>query len=398
MKKHHALTLNIGTFVLASISLIPSFFYVTLQLTSLTLGFIISIVLSLMVFAMNNKSKVHVNNIVISVLLTLLILFISSFSPYGVAWKMVSGIILLALTLSLAVLMSNYIKRLSDVKFKNIVVGFSRVLLILGLSSLLIKLNVLNYSVFSKSIFTFYEPSHYATVLGSLLISYLLMVEKVERNIALLFVVMISFITPSLTLLIYLIIFFLVKNKNILYSILLCMFFIVCLYFIVMMVPDLNTYFTSRLFFSDDNNNISALVYLQGWAEAYKIFNDGYYFGLGFNMSGANEPSGIAERVYKIVGIYKNRDGSFIASKLIVDFGLIGLLVVCLYLSSLFKAFLLIKKISNNKDLFVNSIILSFSVEMFVRSNSYFTFGLFLLFTALFFILETSIFKTRSKL
>lgn len=374
------------SFILMSV--LPSFFYVAFNLTSLTLGYLFATGVSLSLFVMLHGSKLGFTNLKLLISGVILIVLTGFITPYGLSWRALGACVMLMLMLLLAALMSNYIKSLSDHEFKKVFIKFSRLLIFFGLLGFFIKLELLNYDKFAKSIFLFYEPSHYATALGAIIISYLLIAEKFERNLVVSVVIFLSLFAPSLTLLVYLLVFLIISLRNIFYYFIAIFTLVITAAIVYTINPELTSYFLSRLVLSSENNNLSALVYIQGWAEAYKVFQDGYFFGLGFHMSGSNSPSMIAEKIFEIAGEYKNRDGSFIASKLVVDFGLLGVLTIILYLLTLIKLFFSFDKIKLNKFKFVYGTLFAFSIEMFVRSNAYFTFGVFILFTSIFLTID----------
>lgn len=378
--------LSATSFIL--ISILPSLLYVTLKLPSLTLGFILSVVLCLMLIITSEERKLNINNIRMIISIILMVVLMGAVSPYGQSFKLLGGCIILTSMMTLAAYTSNHFKRLSDVEFKSFFMSLSRVIVFLGITSFFLKINILNYNNFVKSIFTFYEPSHYATVLGVILISYLLMAERFERWVVITLVIALALYTPSVTLLVYLFIYLVISVQKVIYF-----FGAIALLLIISIAvntlnPELTSYILSRVILSPDSDNLSALIYIQGWAEAYKVIQESYLTGLGFQMSGSNSPSEIAEKVYQISGIYKNRDGPFIASKLIVDFGLLGILLISMYLFTLAKFYFSFFTASGSKNKFIYGTFFAFSVEMFVRSNAYFTFGTFVLFISIFLIIE----------
>ena len=387
------LKLKSDTIILLLISIIPSFIYVIFKLPSLTGGFLIALALSFVTILCVNRGSINLTNLIVIISILLSIILLGVISPYGGAWRFVGSYVILSLLLLSAAYTSNYLKKVSDHELKNSLLKVSRVLLLMGGSSFFLKINILGYESFSKSIFTFYEPSHFATVFGVILIPYLLMVEKYEKNLVITLSVLLALYLPSMTLLIYLLVFFLINTKNLLNYFLFALVFFFIFYLIQVFNPELYAYFLSRVVLSGNSSNLSALVYIQGWDEAYKVIQDGHFFGLGFQMSGSNLPSETAEKIYGIAGIYKNRDGPFIASKLIVDFGMIGIGIVCAYLFFLSKLYINFKKSISTKYKFAYGVLFGFSIEMFVRSNAYFTFGTFVIFTSIFLIVELRTFK-----
>ncbi|WP_147287762.1 hypothetical protein [Shewanella baltica] len=153
-------------------------------------------------------------------------------------------------------------------------------------------------------------------------------------------------------------------------------------------------YFISRMTFSSDSTNSTALVFLQGWEDSWNTIIN-HPFGLGLQNAKLVESGDIGLRIYEITGRFVNKDGAFLASKLIVEFGLLGLSLVIIYIFFFFRSLLTLIKYSKHKTyfdlnfdscikvVFSNSIIVTFFVEMFVRGYGYFSPNVFLLLFAM---------------
>jgi hypothetical protein len=152
-------------------------------------------------------------------------------------------------------------------------------------------------------------------------------------------------------------------------------------------------YFLDRLAISDTSNNLSALVYLQGLYDAYYSLEATNYLGLGFQLLGTQPPSELSLTIQTIAGTELNReDGSFLAAKILAEFGILGVIFIIYYLKISFQAVIFLRKqiflINDRRDLkhqLVAAIIFAFSVELFVRGTGYFSPGVFLFIFALFY-------------
>ena len=105
--------------------------------------------------------------------------------------------------------------------------------------------------------------------------------------------------------------------------------------------------------------------------------------------SAKTETGDITKMIYLITGYFgKNiADGSFIMSKLVSEFGIIGIYITFLYIKFIFNFFLnfnkkykkiiteknKIKKELIQKDIFCNIIILSYLINFLFRGINYFT-------------------------
>lgn len=129
------------------------------------------------------------------------------------------------------------------------------------------------------------------------------------------------------------------------------------------------------------SDNLSSLVWLNGWSSAFDYLMNSNYFGVGFNLMGFGvDPSVIgaySDVIYEASGGYLNyNDGSFLVSKVLAETGILGLLLLGYVLFYAFDKF---------KDLYKNrknirpeihlalAIFLVASVSMFVRGFGYFS-------------------------
>ena len=93
------------------------------------------------------------------------------------------------------------------------------------------------------------------------------------------------------------------------------------------------------LFERSETNNISSLVYMQGWDDAITNIIRTNGIGLGFNMMGCDPLPLVGYRDTlinldpELVGL-NAQDGSFLVSKFISEFGVIGILIIILTIFS----------------------------------------------------------------
>ena len=93
------------------------------------------------------------------------------------------------------------------------------------------------------------------------------------------------------------------------------------------------SYFTERIDFYEGSNNLSALVYMQGWERLILALKTTYGMGVGLQNLSTVELGYFGTILVEIIGVEKNvNDGSFIAAKLIAEFGIIGVFFVIIYL------------------------------------------------------------------
>lgn len=140
-------------------------------------------------------------------------------------------------------------------------------------------------------------------------------------------------------------------------------------------------YFTSRLVFSLDESNLSGLVFLQGWQNAYLALLDTFGWGSGFQQFGIASPTGeISAMLNALTGVELNLfDGGTTATKLLGEFGLLGAVLDVIFIVRAAQAFWVLKRVSCMPDLvmFARCVDIGILIELFVRGVGYFSPGIF---------------------
>lgn len=243
-----------------------------------------------------------------------------------------------------------------------------------------------------KNMILFSEPSHFAIVLTPLLI--FLSLKKVKfTNLNILMVIFLAILVKNLTLLVgaimstFIISFIYKKHVT----------GIILTTFILVLISFNMEYFYHRIILDTNNkiSNLSALVFLSGWEEAYYNLAKTNFLGSGFNQMGFSPQTGIFRGQLEALGfadlnIY---DGGTTGAKIVYEFGLIGIMFIIFYLYGFLKLVMLIKKekIVDTKILFLASYYFSFFIELFVRGVGYFSPNIILTVTSFFFVTHTII-------
>lgn len=375
---------------------LPSFGYVALNLSSLTFGVFTSLLL-LWTFSSNTLVNLKLSKKSQALFLLFFIHIVMSFFLSNMDFtKTVPSLILLVFIILSALLFSQKLEKIDNLSFINVLHSCSKLILFFAVFSLFLGNNFLGYDNFPKSIFPFAEPRHFVTSSGSLLLfSAFYASPKNKTILSLLFPIFIFVFESVVFLAFYMIIFYFLYLLNIKKSFqatfLAIIFFMTTLY----LFADLS-YFSERLNFSSSNLNLTALVYMQGWNEIFYSLKETNGFGVGFQNMGILKPTIISEVIYELAGFYKNRnDGSFLASKIISEFGFIGVLFVLLYLKQFYSSFTELKKYLKNKNslnfknqispifIFAHTHVVFFIIEMFAAGTGYFTTGVFLFIVSL---------------
>ncbi|MCO4822893.1 MAG: hypothetical protein KC469_12545 [Flavobacteriaceae bacterium] len=241
-----------------------------------------------------------------------------------------------------------------------------------------------------KSVFPFSEPSHYALNIGGILLAAGLYQSAKIRLFIVLTVMTMGILFPSLILLVIsfsLLIFYLFYTYH--KTMVIGLFFIagICVINIENM-----SYFTERLSFTSDSNNLTALVYLQGWQDMFTALVNTNGFGLGIQNISQLDPGSFGEKIYTLLGRYSNReDGGFLAAKLVSELGVLGIFLLFMYLLHFSRSVSFVMGFGRlsllNRDLCVHAVpvgyvlghcfIIMFFFELFARGYGYFSFGVF---------------------
>jgi len=153
------------------------------------------------------------------------------------------------------------------------------------------------------------------------------------------------------------------------------------------------SYYADRLSLSGDSDNLTTLVYLQGWENALLNFGETDGLGVGFQQFGlAGSTGDISEKIYALMGgTYINlMDGGSTATKLIAEFGVFGIAMLLVFLRFALRAMIYTRSMqmipSGQRDIhwmFFSACTVSYSLELVLRGVGYFSTGGFLAMTAI---------------
>ena len=241
-----------------------------------------------------------------------------------------------------------------------------------------------------KDFFLFTEPSHFAIVSLPFLLYKIVSSSKQKATLYFIIFACIGIAMESLTLLVgLLLIMLIVFDKK--YSILVLVGTFI-LFNNYASVSSKFEYYESRINYTNSENP-SLLVFLSGWEEAYMSIVKTNGLGIGFQQSGYVEPAGEYRLVLESMGksdqnIY---DNGVMGAKLILENGVVGMLLLFVYLYQflkiLFKINFTPSLSKSNKEFFFISIFLMFSIEILLKGSGYFSQTAFLFLASLFFLL-----------
>jgi hypothetical protein len=229
-------------------------------------------------------------------------------------------------------------------------------------------------SEFTQPLFPFTEPSHFALAFLPLLIEGCVKTSGWRRYALLGTGLATAYLLKSLSL----VVGCALVAAVCLSSIRIVLGFIVAL--VVVSYLDV-AYFSDRLNFDTQTDNLSTLVYLEGWEFVRDSFRRSDGWGIGFQQLGyAPIISPSADRIFMLFhSDYNIQDGGFTASKVISEFGSIGIVFLILYLAVFARMILFLRRCAANVgrasagEILAAAFICGFSVDLFVRGNGYFS-------------------------
>lgn len=227
--------------------------------------------------------------------------------------------------------------------------------------------------LYVKPLFPFTEPSHFALLFTPLLMHTCVSLSERRRLLMLLMGAGVALTLKNLTLVIGLVLVTcMCLSRRVLPLVLVAA--------LAISQMDLS-YYTARIDFSGEVQNLSNLVYIQGWQQIGESVSKSNGWGLGFQqlgVHGSNTPA--SEIIYALVGDYANiLDGGFTLAKLTSEFGVLGLFLIVIYLGALWSAWRTLRLASERPgtlpalDVFACSVVVSYIVELFARGTGYFT-------------------------
>ncbi|UAJ10485.1 hypothetical protein [Polymorphobacter megasporae] len=237
---------------------------------------------------------------------------------------------------------------------------------------------------YAKPIYPFTEPSHFALIFMPFYL-YACVTAQAGRRLMLLGLGLVLILgLESLTLALGWLIVALICMRGLVLPVI-----VVAALAVLLTVLDLS-YFLDRLDFSDANQNLSTLVYLQGWDLASEALTATHGWGEGFQqlgLQGTNSPT--SQIIYALTGNEMNiLDGGFVLAKLVGELGYLGMIIVAGLLTAIVRSVIVLRKGARLPGmvpapmLFAHAVFAGFLVELLVRGTGYFAGTTMLLVTA----------------
>ena len=389
-------------FLLSMVFFVPSFLFVAFGLSSLAPGLILVAIITLprlLVGSCSLGACLGVRWLFLS-----FVGFLSVYLVVGVLttpeWKpLFSFVALITLFFLSTTLAQLFLKLPFDVLIRTML-GLLLFLILLGWTSQVLDVKLFGFDQAPKAVFPFSEQSHYALAVGMVSVAIVSISAPWVAGLIVLNLFLLSFVLPSLTMLLFAIIALVVMAFRLRPIFALFLLFVLGSVFGVGLASLLGNveYFASRLDFRN-LDNLTLLVWIQGWELAVTNFLATSGFGIGFQGLGgpSTRLSEISFAIYDRYGAMFNiDDGGFLAAKLIAEFGVVAVVLSFLYLIAICYLLLtrnrkskLIGKADGQssevlkKEVVMNSLVLSFSVEYFFRGYGYFSPGVVVFLSAI---------------
>jgi hypothetical protein len=243
-----------------------------------------------------------------------------------------------------------------------------------------------NNETFAKPVIFFSEPSHFNLAYLPLLIFTLAMTTRVRQLLLIGIALFLALKLQNLTMLVGT----LGASCLVLRRLQLFIFLGVGVLVLGFVALDLS-YFVDRLALSADSDNLSTLVYLQGWQRAGLNLQETWGLGVGFQQFGIVGSLGdLASRIVEIAGAPLNLyDGGSTGSKLIAELGTMGIVAIAIFMAVAVRGVGFIR-ISlrlpvaqrDVKSIFFYSFVVAYIGELFIRGTGYLSSSGFLILTA----------------
>lgn len=308
-------------------------------------------------------------------------------------FRNIGSIIILAILIIGSFFFYNMAKSLDDKDF-DISIKLTFYFLVLNGILATFNIRIIPDTNICKPVFFFGEPSHYGLILFPFLFYVLSISNERNKIIITILIFLLTLRLENATMLIGLIFAILITFR---YKKLLILSFVTA--FIVAFLPINWNYYKERILLKYEEN-ISALVYLDGWERAYLNLKESYGIGIGFNQLGYRGTEGGYFRDllrHKDAGELNITDAGITAPKLISELGIFGIFLICIYIFFFIKNLIYIRSINSKynklenfdlKNLFFITVYISYFFELFVRGVGYFSITGFLLLASLWWFLS----------
>lgn len=381
-------SLNGIYFALLLILFLPEGLIVNFGLSSVSTGFFIASLFALVIlFKVWKNNKEHRSfflNFYSAIILFIIINFFIGLmlNPSFNLLRFLLSILLITIELFIA-----YLFGLRLISFPNKILDrfLKKVAITLLLLGIVVCVHWTFFSHNSKEMIFFTEPSHFSVVSSPFVIYYIISSKKIHSILFSIVLLLIAIYIQNLTMLFPIAIAFFLLDKKIF------LFLVVSTVVgIAAIESGFGDYVAQRYggVTGKEDQNLSSLVYLQGWEYIYSSIKQFKGFGIGFQQLGEIRINSESQDILEYMGYPLNQnDGAFLFSKIFVEFGWFGLVGVILILVEIVKFTIKLSKFRkehNSIKIFIGTTYLSFIIPLFIRNSSYFNAAIFIFMVAFF--------------
>jgi hypothetical protein len=361
--------------------LIPPFLYVVYGMSSYSAG-LVFLSTAYTIFILLTKKTLYLSRIFIYIIFFSTISTIFTYIFWGhsdPARQWISLILIIIIGVCITSALNHYLRR-SPVAVGRSFTHVYWVIVLIGLISLILPNKFDSYQYLTKPVFPFPEPSHFALAYISASGLAFPFLSKNNRFLAACIAVFFGLIFPNFTIIFGgLLLFLLIKKNAMTFWLTVC----IAILFLSIIAMDLEVsrYLLDRLG-SGGDQNLSRMVYLRGWESVYQALTERYVFGVGFQELGNQDviESTLLIREQANGVALSEKDGGFLFSKFVSEFGYIGLIFVSFYMYIALRSYLKIRRAllhnisaKSSLELIPYMLVYLSLVEIFIRGVGYFS-------------------------
>jgi hypothetical protein len=391
---------------LSLVYLFPHFIFVYFGASSLAIGLVLlsSLILPI-VFVEIVRATIPLSVVVFMVISTI-VLVLYAFYGYlssGAMKSLYSMSLLLLIVLAYKLFL--FLDKLSFDSLMSTLNVFVIILFVMGWLSYFFGAPLYAYVDLEKPVFPFSEQSHYALSVGVFIVA---LVTVCKIKMAFVYIgnlILQGILFPNLTMIMFSLLcaLIIVFRARFVFALFWLIIFSVLFLSLMFYLVNYVDYFSSRLDF-EAMENLTLLVWVQGWMIAATSLIETNALGVGFQAMGSPQTTlpHISNLIYEIYGAtYNIEDGGFLLAKFVSEFGILAILLSFVYFSwcgyyivSLHRK----RRIETrrvfmagnllNKEIIVDGLLFAFIVEYVFRGYGYFSPGLVIFMAALIYTLR----------
>lgn len=381
------------TLYLLLIFLMPTFVFYTLGTSSQAPGLIAVFVITIVWAAVQLSRSLFSYSHDVLYLLLGTICFIGIHGMIVAAFRDVDGLRLAqsVTILAVGIISSQFISRflfnVDDATLRKSILIVSVVILLIAFFGILGVRPYMPSLVTTNPVWPYNEPSHLALGMSPIALALAVQQGNVARLFTILIVAAIGYFLQSMSTVVIAVVLSMILLPLYLIPIVLAAFAFTLPYIEL-------DYFLDRIDLSIHSENISVLVYIQGWELMADALQRTFGWGVGFQQLGLGiYSSPTSDVIYHLLRSNANiLDGGFTMAKIVCEFGIFGFLIAVSLIAIIVQQLVRLRATAaalDNSDYgltLARCMVAGFFVEFLVRGIGYFSPTIYLLFAAIFYL------------